>query len=383
MHHAALDTSGNLATPARSARRLDVIVIGAGQAGLSVGSHLAKRGLDFSILDAHQRVGDSWRRRWDSLRLFTPARFDALDGLPFPLPPDAFPTREQMADYLESYAEHFRLPVQNGVRVERVFKRGDCYVVKSGDREWEANQVVVAMASYQEPRVPALARQLRADLKQLHSSEYRNPGQLQNGSVLVVGAGNSGAEIGLELARTGREVWVSGHSTGQVPFRIASFWGKWLLGPLLLRFLFHRLLTIKTPMGRMARAKSTGGGVPLIRTRLADLARAGVQRCGRVVGVEAGLPTVEEGRALDVANVIWCSGYHPGFSWIDLPIFDADHEPLHEGGVVPSAPGFYFVGLHFLYSMSSTMIHGVGRDAARIAAEVSRRSRVSGVFPAA
>ncbi len=381
MQNAALDVSKKANAQAEPARPLDVIVIGGGQAGLSVGYYLAQRGFEFVILDAHERVGDSWRRRWDSLELFTPARFDALAGLPFPLPPDAFPTRAQMAEYLEGYARHFQLPVRNGVRVERVFKRGERYVVKSGDREWEADQVVVAMASYQEPRVPALARALRPEVRQMHSSEYRNPGQLQNGSVLIVGAGNSGAEIGLELARGGRSVLLAGRATGQVPFRWASFWGKWLLGPLLLRFLFHRLLTIKTPMGRRARA-SARGGVPLIRTRLGDLARAGVQRCGRVTSTASGLPVTEDGRALDVSNVIWCSGFHPSFSWIDLPIFDDAHEPLHEGGVVASAPGFYFVGLHFLYSMSSSMIHGVGRDAARIAGEVARRVRVSGVFPA-
>ena len=354
------------------ARPYDVIVIGAGQAGLSVGYYLAQRGLRFLILDGHERIGDSWRKRWDSLKLFTPARFDALVGLPFPLPPDAFPTRDQMADYLEQYAAHFELPVRTGVRVDSLTQRAGRYVLRAGDREYEAAQVVVAMASYQEPRVPALARELRPEVRQLHSSAYRGPEQLREGPVLVVGAGNSGAEIGLELAKTGRKVWLSGRDTGQVPFRIASFWGKWLFAPLLLRFVFHRLLTIATPIGRKLRAKIVASGGPLIRTRRADLLRAGVERCGGVDHVADGLPVLADGTTLAVANVIWCTGYHPGFSWIDLPIFDDRHEPEHVGGEVPRAPGLYFVGLHFLYSMSSTMIHGVGRDAARIVTALSQ-----------
>ncbi|MEI9952981.1 MAG: FAD-dependent oxidoreductase [Pseudomonadota bacterium] len=373
MTHAALEFEPRVQAPPNAARSYDAIVIGGGQAGLSVGYYLAQRGLRFLILDAHERVGDSWRKRWDSLKLFTPARFDALVGLPFPLPPDAFPTRAQMADYLEQYAAHFELPIQSGVRVDSLTQRAGRYVVKAGDCQFEADQVVVAMASYQQPRVPAFARELRADVIQLHSSAYRGPRQLREGPVLIVGAGNSGAEIALELAKSGRKVWLSGRDTGQVPFRIASFWGKWLLAPLLLRVVFHRLLTIATPIGRKLRAKLIAGGTPLIRTQQADLLRAGVERCAAVDHVQDGLPALADGSALAALNVIWCTGYHPGFSWIDLPIFDERHEPLHVAGEVPRAPGLYFVGLHFLYSMSSSMIHGVGRDADRIVNALVRR----------
>jgi putative flavoprotein involved in K+ transport len=362
---------------------LDVIVIGGGQAGLSVGYYLAKRGLRFVILDANLRVGDSWRKRWDSLKLFTPARFDALDGLPFPLDPNAFPTHQQMADYLESYAAHFNLPVRSGVRVESLTKRDGRYVVKANGLELEADQVVVAMASYQQGRLPELARQLRPDTLQLHSSAYRNPEQLREGPVLLVGAGNSGAEIGLELAKLGRKVWLSGRDTGKVPVRITGFWGTRLFGPLILRFLFHRLLTIATPFGRKARAKMMKGGTPLIRTQQPDLLAVGVERCARVSETRAGQPMLADGTVLDVANVIWCTGYDPGFSWIKLPVFDDHGEPQHWGGVVKDQPGLYFVGLHFLYSMSSTMIHGVGRDARRIVATLAKQARVSSTFHAA
>jgi putative flavoprotein involved in K+ transport len=346
--------------------RYDVIVIGGGQAGLSVGYYLARRGLKFVILDAHERVGDSWRKRWDSLRLFTPARFDALVGMPFPLPDDAFPTHHEMADYLEAYATRFNLPVRNLMRVESLSRRDGRYLIKASGHELEADQVVVAMANYQRPRTPELAASLRPDIVQLHSSSYRNSEQLGDGPVLLVGAGNSGAEIAIELSKQGREVTVAGRSTGEAPVRMNSFWGRWLGVRLLLRFVFHRLLTIRTPMGRKARPKILRHGTPLIRTRRSDLVAAGVRLVPRVVGSKDGRPMLEDGQVLDVANVIWCTGFYQGFSWIDLPIFDEGGAPKHDGGVVAEQPGLYFVGLNFLYSMSSSMIHGVGRDAARI-----------------
>ena len=354
--------------------RFDVIVIGGGQAGLSVGYHLRKRGLRFVILDASDRIGDAWRQRWDSLRLFTPAKLDGLAGMKFPADPDSFPSKDQMADYLEAYAARFELPVRTRSRVDRLFKRDGVFVVKTGDRELTADQVVVAMASYQERRVPAFARELRSDIVQLHSSEYRKPAQLRPGSVLIAGAGNSGAEIAAELVRE-RPVVMSGRDTGEVPFRIDSWAGRTFLARFVLRVIFHRVLTVKTPMGRKARPRFTSRGTPLIRVRARDLAAAGVERVARIIGARDGLPVAQDGRVLDVANVVWCTGFHPGFSWIDLPIprSNADGEPIHEGGVVSAAPGLYFVGLHFLYAVSSTMIHGVGRDAERIARSIQAR----------
>jgi putative flavoprotein involved in K+ transport len=283
-----------------------------------------------------------------------------------------------MADFLEAYAAQFELPVQTGVRVDRLSKRDGRYVVQAGAQELEADQVVVAMASYQRPRVPLFARDLASEIVQLHSREYRNPGQLREGDVLLAGAGNSGAEIALELARSahrpGRRVWLSGRDTGHLPFHIDGPFGRRFFVPLVLRFLFHRVLAVRTPIGRMARPKMLHHGSPLIRTKPAELDAAGVERVPRIAGVRDGRPLLEDGRVLDVANVVWCTGYHPAFSWIELPIFDEHAEPRHEGGVVHDAPGLYFVGLHFLYAMSSTMIHGVGRDAARIVEAVAARA---------
>jgi putative flavoprotein involved in K+ transport len=354
--------------------RINTVVVGGGQAGLSVGYHLKKRGVPFVILDASERIGDVWRNRWDSLRLFTPARFSSLDGMPFPADPDSFPTKEAMGDYLEAYARRFALPVRSGVRVERLSRLGDRFLIVAGNFRFEADNVVVAMANYQRPRVPAFASELNPRIVQLHSFDYRKPAQLQPGGVLIVGAGNSGAEIALDVARE-HETWVAGRDTGHVPFRIDGLAARLLLVRLVLRVVFHRILTVRTPMGRKARAKMLHIGGPLVRTKPRDLTAAGIKRVARLARIQNGLPVLEDGRALDVANVVWCTGFHPGFSWIDLPVFGPDGEPEHHLGVVGREPGLYFVGLHFLSAMSSVMIHGVGRDAARIADRIGATQR--------
>ena len=352
---------------------VDTVIIGAGQAGLSTGYHLAKLGREFVILEGNARVGDTWRRRWDSLRLFTPARFDGLDGMPFPAPKNSFPTKDEMADYLEAYAFRFKLPVRTNTRVDRVWREGARYMVAAGDQLFEAENVVIAMASYQTGRVPGFASQLSPNIVQLHSVDYRNIEQLKPGAVLVVGAGNSGAEIAIEAARAGRTTYFSGRVTGEIPFRIEGTAARLGLAKFVFRFVFHRVLTIDTPMGRGARRKFLTMGTPLIRTREEDLVRAGVKRVPRVDGVRRGQALLDDGRTLDVANIVWCTGFDLGLSFIDIPIFDADGEPRHERGIVTEQPGLFFVGQHFLYSLSSTMIHGVGRDAERIAKAIAKR----------
>jgi putative flavoprotein involved in K+ transport len=353
--------------------QVETVIIGAGQAGLSTGYHLARLGRSFVMLESNQRIGDTWRKRWDSLRLFTPARFDGLDGMPFPAPRYSFPTKDEMADYLETYAAHFRLPVRTGVRVDRVWREGERYMVAAGDQLFEAENIVIAMASYQTARVPSFATELSPDITQLHSLDYRNLGQLKAGAVLIVGAGNSGAEIGVEAARSGRQTYFSGRATGQIPFRIEGMPARLGLAPFVFRFVFHRVLTVDTPIGRSARRKIFSMGTPLIRTRERDLAAASAIRVPRVEGVRDGLPLLADGRTLDVANVVWCTGFDLGLSFVALPIFDAGGEPRHERGIVTEQPGVYLVGQHFLYSLSSTMIHGVGRDAERIGKAIARR----------
>jgi len=357
------------------AERFDVIVIGGGQAGLSVGYHLKQRGVRFAILDASPRIGDAWRKRWDSLKLFSPAWLDSLDGMPFPLPRNAFPTKDQMADYLESYAKHFELPVRSSTQVERLRRKDGLFTITTNHGELVAKQVVIAMASFQNKKIPAFASELKSEITQLHSSEYKNAAQLRDGSVLVVGCGNSGAEIAHEVSRS-HKVFMTAKKNDEVPFDGASFLGRWLFLGLLMRVVFHRVLTIRTKAGRKARPTMMTKATPLIRTRAADLARDRVERAGtRITGAKDGLPVTDDGRVLDVSNVVWCTGFESGQSWIELPIFDADGWPRHDAGVVTEAPGLYFVGLPFLYSMSSAMVHGVGRDAARISGVIAAQSQ--------
>jgi len=349
-----------------------VIVIGAGQAGLSVGYYLKKAGIPFLILDANKRVGDSWRKRWDSLHLFTPAKFNGLAGLKFPAKPNYFPTKDEMADYLENYVAHFNLPVRMGVKVTGLSKEKDFFCVSSGDQQFCAENVVVAMSNFQVPKVPEFAKKLNPDITQLHSLDYRDPSQLQAGEVLVVGAGNSGAEVALEASRNGHKVWLSGRDTGHIPFKIEGRLSKLILARLVIRFLFHRVLTTGTPVGKKARPKVISIGGPLIRLKPKDFEAAGIIRTSRVNDVADGLPVLEDGRKLNVKNIVWCTGFYPSFSWIDIPVF-RNMEPMQKRGVVPGEPGLYFTGLHFLYALSSTMVHGTARDARYVVKDINKR----------
>jgi putative flavoprotein involved in K+ transport len=348
----------------------ETMIIGGGQAGLSVGYHLAKRGLPFVILDANERIGDSWRKRWDSLKLFTPARYDGLPGWPFPAPAWSFPTKDEMAVYLEAYTARFDLPVQTGVRVDGLSREADRYVVAAGDRRFEADHVVVAAGAYQSPRIPAFAPELDPNIVQLHSSEYRDPSQLQEGGVLVVGAANSGAEIALEVSSAHR-TWLSGRHPGKEPTRPGSRWDR-LLMPVIW-FMFSHVLTVKTPIGRIARQELHSRGLPLARVRPKDITAAEIERVPMTTGARGGLPVLADGRDLEVANVIWCTGFVPDFAWIDLPVLAEDGSPVHDRGIVRSEPGLYFVGLFFLFAASSSLVGGVGRDAEHIARHIASR----------
>lgn len=345
-----------------------VMVIGGGQAGLSAGYHLQRLGIDHVILDASSGVGDTWRQRWESLRLFTPAAWDGLPGMPFPAEPSYFPTKDEMADYLRSYAARFSLPVRGNVIVEALARHGDRYVASAGPERYEADAVVVATGANDRPAIPAFASGLDPSILQLHSSAYRTPDQLRDGAVLVVGAGTSGVEISIDVAGSGRRTILSGHSPRQVPpFAYVAngrpFW--WFAS---------RILTTDTPIGRRAREGARSGGSPLIRTGVRDVDRAGVERMPRTTEVRDGQPMLAAGRVLSVANVIWCTGYRHDFSWINLPVFDESGEPRHLRGSVDGAPGLYFLGLPFLYSLTSALIGGAGRDAAHIVDRIAKRT---------
>ncbi|HET7928390.1 MAG TPA: NAD(P)-binding domain-containing protein, partial [Actinomycetota bacterium] len=348
--------------------RFDTVVIGSGQAGLSAGYYLSRAGRRFLIVDANERVGGSWLDRYDSLRLFTPPWAVRLPGMRYPAKRGPGPTKDEMIAHLQAFASRFDLPVRTGVHIDRVSREGDRYVLSAGLERIEADHVVVASGADRDPRIPVFSRDLDREIVQLHSSAYRNPSQLRKGGVLVVGAGNSGADISLDLAPS-HPTWLSGPHRGHVPVDIDR-WFSQHVAFRLIRFVGLHVLTIRTPMGRKARLKYASQGDMLVRVKPKQILAAGIERVPRTVGVRDGMPVLEDGRVLDVANVIWCTGFRHDLSWIDLPIFGEDGELQHHRGVVTSEPGLYFVGLAFQYSAGSNVIPGIGRDARYVVREL-------------
>jgi putative flavoprotein involved in K+ transport len=350
--------------------RFNTIVIGAGQAGLAAGYELAARDIDFVIVTAESRVGDNWRRRWDSLRLFTPARYCGLPGMPFPAPPAHLPDKEEVADYLERYAERFDLPIRLDTRVDSLSWVGERYVLRAQGSTIEADNVVVATGPFQRPYIPAVASKLGPNIHQIHASGYVSPFELPDGPALVVGAGNSGAQIALELARF-RKVWLAGRDTGHLPRRLLGrdiFDWIW---PLMRRF------TLDTRLGHRLRRRMSGGDA-LIGMPEHELTKAGVVRVGRLTDERGGLPLCG-GDVVESRVIVWATGFRPDYRWINLPMLDAEGYPRHRRGVATDAPGLYFVGLRFQHRMSSSLLGGVGADAAFIAEQVAQRYELTAV----
>ena len=354
--------------------RYETVIIGGGQAGLAVGYFLEKQGRSFVVLDASNRIGDSWRERWDSLKLYSPASKDGLPGMPFPAPRASYPTKDEMGDYLEAYAKRFELPVLPGMAVDGLTKEDGGYAVTAGGRRFQAENAVVATGVFRKPYAPEFARELDPTMTQLHSSDYRNPSQLQEGPVLVVGASHSGSDLAYEAAAE-HHVVLSGKDNGQLPVPLESRRGR--LGFRLLAWAGAHVLNVDTPLGRKMRPHVRHGGGPLLRYRKKDLLAAGVERVfARTVGVDAGKPVLDDGRVLDVRNVVWATGFRPDFSWIRVPLeMGDDGFPVQYRGAAASSPGLFFVGLPFLHSFASMLIAGTSRDAERVAKQILGAAR--------
>jgi putative flavoprotein involved in K+ transport len=347
-----------------SEQQTEVIVVGGGQAGLAAGYYLSRAGIPFLILDAAPRLGESWRRRWDSLQLFTVARYSSLPGLDFPGDPEHFPGKDEVADYLEAYAREFELPVRLSSQVNSLEASNGGYRIETdcpyGLGPYEANQVIVATGAYQRPYVPALAEKLGSGVTQLHSAEYRNPEQVA-GDVLVVGAANSGAGIAEDLARSHKVYLSRGMPIPRLPRRILGkslhFWGD-------------RLGLIGAPLHSL-RGRTQRGDV-LVGQSLRQLARRhGVELVGRSVEAEGHAVRLEGGRTIDVDAVIWATGYRSDYSWIHIPVFDERGVPRHRRGVTDSAR-LYFLGMKDQYSRGSSLIYWVKEDAAYIVDHVRK-----------
>lgn len=345
---------------------LDVLVIGAGQAGLAMGQALARETLDFLIVDAAGEIGESWRSRWDSLRLFTPAQYDALPGMPFPAAKDTYPTKDDVAGYLAAYAERFTLPVRLNVQITSVRRQKGHYVATVGGETVEAERIVVATGPFQTPFTPAVANEVDGTVTQLHSAAYRRPADMPTGPVLVVGGANSGCQIARELARSRRVHLAVGDRVPALPQRLLSkdlwWWGS-KVG--------LSSLTIESKLGRRLSQRD-----PVIGASPRALARRhGVQLHPRVESVAGPKVRFADGTSVEPEGIVWATGFHQAYQWIEVPgVLDEAGKPLHRRGVT-SAGGFYFVGLSWLWTRGSALLGWVGQDAAYLASHIAGSSK--------
>lgn len=407
--------------------RVETLIIGAGQAGLALSRHLTDLGRDHLLLD-RGRVGQRWRtQRWDSFTLLTPNWHVGLPGFPYRGPdPDGFMDRGQVVDMLERYARSFDAPVRSGVSVHGVRPDGAGWTVATSMGHVAATNVVVATGHHDRPHVPRRrAEPLPPDITQLHTSGYRNPSQLPDGGVLVVGAGPSGQQIAEELALSGRRVILAAGRHRTLPRRYRGRDAHWWMEQM---GMFERTIDSLADPHAVRSAPAfvlTGGRRDLDLRRLV---RSGVLPVGRLSGVTGsaawfaddlattalladenlftfrtsvddfvrrealatepaedpppplGAWAYEAPRQVDldqagIRTVLWATGYRRDFSWIDAPVLDATGEPLQRRGVT-AAPGLFFLGLRWMHRRSSDTISGVGRDAAYLAEVISQRAGI-------
>ncbi len=333
------------------------VIIGSGQAGLASAYYLRKINDDFIILDEGNQVGDSWRQRWDSLRLFTPSQHDGLPGFPFPAKRGSLPTKEDMADYLFNYVKKFALPVQLDTKVIELLKTTDEYEIITSKGKFYAKNVIVTTGTNPIAYIPEFASGLDKSIVQIHSSKYKNPQLFPASNTLVVGAGTSGVEIAIELSNS-RPTMLSGKATPHIPDFILRYFGR------LYWWFAHNILTVRTPIGRKTRPIIINSGAPLINVSIKNVRQAKIEHLPRLKGVEGGLPLLDDGRILPVTSIVWATGYRPDFAWIKLDVTDKKGWPKTYRGISEEFKGLYFVGMIFQFGLTSGLVGGVGRDAA-------------------
>lgn len=349
-----------------------ILIIGAGQAGLATAYHLQQRGLACTLVDAHARIGDNWRTRWDSLRLFSPARYSSLDGWALPCPPRHLPSKDEVADYLEAYAQRFGFATLLGTRVEAVTQVADGFavtLVTAGERTIvHAKTVIVAAGAFDKPYVPTFGEAAGAGIFQIHVAAYHNPGLLPDGPALVVGTGASGTQVAAELSAS-RKVYLSGPATKHAPRSFLGrdlYWWLYALGIMRIRR--------ESWLGRKLLQRPGGGDLLVGPSLAAIVATAGLQRRGMLVGFKDGLPQFDDGQSADdIRSVVWATGYRNDYRWLPAPACDADGIPLQRRGIALAVPGLYFVGLRFMYRADSSNLGGVARDAEYLAQVVADR----------
>jgi putative flavoprotein involved in K+ transport len=352
-----------------SRERLEVALVGGGQAGLAMAYYLREQGLRFVIFERGDSIAPAWSGRWDSLILFTPRRYSALPGLPFPGDPDGYPTRDDVIGYLERYAETFEFPIELKSEVRRLSHEDGRFALEVNGRTVTADQVVVATGPFQTPFVPKLAQDLDPGLWQVHSTGYRRSGDAPEGTVLVVGGGNTGFQIAKELSATHKVILSVGSKQKPLPQRIAGrdlFW--WLTKTHLLS------TTVESRLGSKLQHRDT-----LIGSSPRELKRRyGVELKPRAIAAAARTVRFKDGSELEVDAVVWATGYRPDYSSIDLPILDSNGRLRHRRGVT-DVPGLYFLGLTWQWTRGSALIGWVKNDAQflieRIAASNEAKTR--------
>lgn len=352
----------------QTTEHINTIIIGAGQAGLATGYYLKKHNIDFLIFDDAAAIGESWLKRWDSLRLFTPARYNGLPGFSFPGNKKMFPSKDDMAAYLKEYATQFKLPVVLGTKVTAIERMHDHFEIRLADRSLTCTHVVVATGANPVPKIPMFDNQPDPRIFQLHTSAFTNPFDIPPGTVLVIGAGASGVQISIELAKS-HKVYLAGKPTFHIPdgvFKIAGRFYWWFI---------NHVLTVNTPIGRKVRSKVLNGGGPLINVSVDDVSAAGVTMLPRLKGFIDGMPQFENNQVIACNTIIWATGFRPDFSWIKPDVTDGSGWPATYRGVSSLCPNLFFVGMAFQYSLASGIIGGVGRDAAYVAKEIEKRNR--------
>ncbi|WFB60148.1 NAD(P)/FAD-dependent oxidoreductase [Paenibacillus sp. BR1-192] len=336
----------------------DVIVIGAGQAGLASGYWLQQAGMKFLMLDRGSEAGEVWKTRYDSLKLFTPRTHSALYGMTLEGEPHGFPDKDEVASYLKSYAARFRLPIQFATNVTSVRKEGGMFIVDTDRKSFHTKALIIATGPFQQTRIPAFAASVPGDVLQLHSSEYKRPSQLQEGDVLVVGGGNSGAQIAVELSGD-RETYLA---LGQPPrYLPMALWGKGMF------WWLDRLGVLSASSSSWVGRKLRGMGDPIFGYELKQAVKCGkVVLKTRAVGAGASGMRFEDGTALKVRNIVWATGFAAGYDWLHIEqALDRKKALIHTRGISP-VKGLYYVGLPWQTHRGSALLAGVSRDAREI-----------------
>ena len=403
--------------------RIETIIVGGGQAGLSISYYLSKLGRDHLILEREDRVAEIWRNRWDSFTLITPNWMTRLPGAEYQGDdPNGFMVRDDLVTYFEEYLERFELPIRYGVNVTSIEPLEAGYLVRTDQEEFEAANVVMAVGLHQEARIPAFSEKFPTGIDQIHSSQYRNPEDLSSGDVLVVGSAQSGCQIAEELYQSGRKVFLSVGKAGRLPRRYrGKDITKWMSE---IGFGDRTVDKLPSPKDKFAgSAHGTGkdGGHTI---NLHQFVKDGVVLLGRIESVagdriimasdlkdnlekadkfetfivneidkfieENGLDAPVEHlielrdgyhseeileldlMSADIRNVVWATGFKFDFGQVKLPVFDEDGYPIQKRGV-SEIPGLYFIGLPFLHTSKSGLLAGVGDDAAHVVEQIAAR----------